>query len=142
MSGHVATAEVDISASPQQVWDALTDPGKIEKYFFGSKVETDWHPGSAITWKGEFNGQTYEDKGSVVEVWPERRLHLTHFSPLSGAPDKPENYHEIVYELEPSEGTTHVTLTQDNNASPEEADHSAENWQTMLTGLKELVERG
>ena len=142
MSGHVATAEVDISASPRQVWDALVDPAKIEKYFFGSKVESDWRPGSPITWRGEYDGRSYEDKGSIVEVWPGRRLHVTHYSPLTGVPDEPQNYHQIVYELQRSGESTHVTLTQDNNASAEEASHSAQNWMAMLQGLKELVERG
>lgn len=142
MTGHVATAQVDISASPEQVWNALVDPGQIEQYFFGSKVESDFRPGSPIVWKGEYDGKAYEDKGEVIEVWPGRRLKLTHFSPRSGEEDLPENYHELVYELEHRGTKTHLSLTQDNNASEEEATHSADNWQTMLTGLKKVVERG
>jgi uncharacterized protein YndB with AHSA1/START domain len=142
MTGFVATAEVDISASPQRVWKALVDPEQIERYFFGSHVESDFRPGSSIVWKGEYDGTAYEDRGEVVEVWPARRLRLTHFSPLSGQEDVPENYHELVYVLEPQGTRTHLTLTQDNNGSPAEAEHSAENWKSMLIGLKDLVERG
>lgn len=142
MTGHVATAEVDISASPAQVWNALTDPALIEKYMFGSRVESTWQPGDPITWKGEYDGKPYEDKGEVVAVEPEHRLELTHFSPLTGQEDVPENYHRMVYELEEQGDTVHVTLQQDNNGSEDEAAHSAENWQTMLTSMKELVERG
>ena len=29
MTDHVAHAEAEISASPRQVWDALTDPGAV-----------------------------------------------------------------------------------------------------------------
>jgi hypothetical protein len=32
---------------------------------FGATVETDWRPGSAITWSGEYNGQRYRDKGQT-----------------------------------------------------------------------------
>jgi uncharacterized protein YndB with AHSA1/START domain len=142
MNGYVATAETDISASPAQVWTALTDPDAIEKYMFGSRVETDWKPGSPIVWKGEYEGRKYEDKGEIVEVEPQRRLKLTHFSPLTGQDDVPENYHTLVYELEKRGDKTHVSLSQDNNGSEDEAEHSRSNWEMMLGGLKELVERG
>jgi uncharacterized protein YndB with AHSA1/START domain len=118
----------------------LTDPDEIEKYMFGSRVETDWKPGSRITWKGEYEGKEYEDKGEVLEVERERRLELTHFSPTSGEEDVPENYHTLVYELEESDGQTHVSLSQDNNKSEEAAEHSRANWDKMLSGLKEVVE--
>ena len=52
MTGHVAAADVDISASPKQVWHALTDPALISKYMFGTSVETSWEPGTPITWRG------------------------------------------------------------------------------------------
>ena len=101
MAGIVATAETDIIASPARVWSALTDPAQIKRYMFGSEVETDWKPGGTIVWKGEYQGRAYQDKGQVVEVEPERRLVVTHFSPLSGQDDVPENYHTLAYVLEP-----------------------------------------
>jgi uncharacterized protein YndB with AHSA1/START domain len=140
MTGRVATVETDIRAPRSKVWRALTDPDEIEKYMFGSRVETDWKPGSRITWKGEYEGKRYEDKGEILEVDRERRLKLTHFSPTSGEEDVPENYHTLVYELEESDGKTHVSLSQDNNKSEEAAEHSRANWDKMLSGLKEVVE--
>ena len=140
MTGQVATAETDIRAPRSKVWRALTDPDQIRKYMFGSMVETDWKPGSRITWKGEYEGKKYEDKGEILEVEPEHRLKLTHFSPMSGDEDAPENYHTLVYELEESDGKTHVSLSQDNNKSEEAAEHSRANWEKMLSGLKEVVE--
>ena len=100
MANHVATATVEIDAPPARVWTALTDPAEIEKYMFGSHVVTDWKPGSSIVWKGEYEGKRYEDKGEIVEIKPARRLKVTHFSPLSGQEDVPENYHTLTYELE------------------------------------------
>jgi uncharacterized protein YndB with AHSA1/START domain len=141
MSDYVATAEIDIDASPREVWAAMTDPGQIKEYMFGSHVVTDWKQGSPIVWKGEYEGKKYEDKGEIVEIDPERRLKVTHFSPLSGHEDRPENYHTVLYELEEREGCTHISLSQDNNASEEAAEHSRANWEKMLTGLKQVVER-
>jgi uncharacterized protein YndB with AHSA1/START domain len=140
MTGHIATAETDVKAPPGRVWKALTDPDEIEKYMFGSHVVTDWQPGGSIVWKGEYEGKAYEDKGEILEVVPERRLKMTHFSPLSGMDDVPENYHTLTYELEGQNGTTHVSLSQDNNSSPEAAEHSRANWEKMLSGLKATVE--
>jgi uncharacterized protein YndB with AHSA1/START domain len=140
MVDYVATAETEIDAPPKKVWTALTDPDEIEKYMFGSHVVTDWKPGSSIIWKGEHEGKKYEDKGEILEVEPERRLKLTHFSPLSGQEDVPENYHTLVYELESRGGKTRVALSQDGNRTEEAAKHSQANWEKMLSGLKEIVE--
>jgi uncharacterized protein YndB with AHSA1/START domain len=142
MAGIVATAEIEISASAAQVWNGLTDPALIKKYMFGTEVETDWRPGSSIVWKGEYDGKNYEDKGQIVDVVPQRRLEVTHFSPLSGQDDVPENYHTLTYELDARGATTHVSLSQDNNAGADEAEHSRKNWAMVLEGLKGVVEGG
>ena len=141
MSGHVATAQCEIDAPPEKVWRALTDPQLIKKYMFGSEVRTDWKPGSPITWQGEFEGRKYMDKGEIIAVEPGRRLEITHFSPLTGQEDRPENYHRVSYELQQTDGGTSLRLTQDNSSSAEEAEHSAATWQMMLEGLKKVAEQ-
>jgi uncharacterized protein YndB with AHSA1/START domain len=139
---YVATAETDINASPAQVWSALTDPEQIKKFMFGTDVQTDWQQGSSIVWKGVYEGKEYEDKGEILEIEQGRRLKVTHFSPLSGQPDVPENYHTLVYELQERGSTTHLTLSQDNNAGEEEAEHSRSMWAMLLAGVKKAVEGG
>ena len=141
MSGQVDTKQCEIDAAPEDVWRALTDPGLIKLYMFGSEVKTDWKPGSPITWQGEFEGRAYQDKGEIISFEPSRQLEVTHFSPLTGQEDRPENYHRVRYDLQPTNGGTSVRLTQDNNSSAEEAEHSGANWQMMLDGLKKVVER-
>ena len=140
MTGIVATAEIDITAPATRVWSALVDPAQIKTYMFGSTVETDWLPGSAITWSGEYNGQPYEDKGEIIAIDAPRRLELTHFSPMSGAEDAPENYHRLIYTLTSVEDGTNVRLTQDNNQDMDAATHASQNWQTMLKELKRHIE--
>jgi uncharacterized protein YndB with AHSA1/START domain len=141
MSGQTITAEVEISASPQQVWSALTDPELIRQYFFGSTVETSWEPGTPITWSGEYDGTSYQDKGEVIDVVPGQRLVVTHFSPMTGQDDVPENYHRLTYSLEKEGDATRLTLEQDNTPEESVGDFQS-NWDTMLGNLKELVERG
>jgi uncharacterized protein YndB with AHSA1/START domain len=141
MTGQTVSASVEISASPGQVWNALTDPDLIRQYFFGTQVDTTWEPGSPITWKGEYEGKQYEDKGEVLEVVPEQQLVVSHFSPLSGQEDRPENYHRLEYRLDDEGDTTKVHLEQDNAPAEQVEDFQA-TWETMLGNLKELVERG
>ena len=142
MAGILATARIDIKAPAAEVWKALTDLDTVPKYFFGSRVQTDWRPGSPITWSGQWKGKAYEDKGKVLEVQPNRLLKVSHFSPLAGVPDRPENYHSLTFQLEPHGDATRVSLTQDNNKDEAEAEHSTQNWRTMLEGLKRVVEKG
>lgn len=140
MADYPATAEIDIDAPPSTVWKALTDPELIARYFFGSRVDTDWQPGSSITWNGEWKGRPYQDRGTVLDVQPNKRLQVSHFSPLSGVPDTPENYHIVTYDLTERGNGTHVSLTQTNSKDEKEAAQNSENWRSTLKGLKHLVE--
>src|SRR6478609_2452034 len=121
MSGHVATANVEIAAPPERVWEAMTDPAQVAQYMMGSQVESDYQVGSPITWSGEWEGKPYQDKGEVLQVEPNRLLEVTHYSPLTGADDVPENYHTVRYELAESDGATTVRLTQDGCADAAQA---------------------
>jgi uncharacterized protein YndB with AHSA1/START domain len=140
MAGYVATARVEIEASPERVWQVLLDPVATKEFMFGSEVETDWQVGSPITWTGEYEGKAYQDKGQVLAVEPGRRLQVTHYSPMSGQPDVPENYHTLTYELSGGNGTTQLSLSQDNNASEEEAEHSRGMWEMLVQGVKKVAE--
>ena len=137
MTGYVAVAETDIDAPAARVWEVLTSPEKLKELWFGAEVESDWQVGSPITWTGEWEGKPYQDKGEILAIEPGRLLKLTHFSPLTGQPDVPENYHTLTYELT---GDTHLKLSQDNNAGEEEAKHSQGMWEMLVAKVKEAAE--
>ncbi|MCL4360385.1 SRPBCC domain-containing protein [Patescibacteria group bacterium] len=137
----IAQVSTAINASPTKVWEALTKPEIIKQYMFGTNVVSDWQVGSSIVWKGEWQGKSYEDKGKILKFEKERILQYSHFSPLSGKPDVPENYHIVTIELSGDEAQTIVTLSQDNNATEEAREHSKKNWQMMLDVLKNLLEK-
>jgi uncharacterized protein YndB with AHSA1/START domain len=143
-----ATAQVSrtIHASADEVWDALTRPEKIKQYMFGADVESDFKVGSQIRIKGEFGGKPYEDKGEVLEVRPKEKLSFSHYSPATGAPDRPENYHTVTYELRPrGEAETEVVLTQANltgGVRPSDEKMRGEyekNWTAVLEGLEKTL---
>ena len=138
--GHVASAWVTVEAPPAKVWNALVNPETIRKYMMGADVVSDWKEGSGIVWEGEFDGKPYKDKGTILRKDTERLLQYTHFSPLSGQQDSPENYHTVTITLLPEGSVTTVTLTQDNNDTDEARAESERNWKTMLDGLKKVVE--
>ena len=140
MKGHIAEATVIVAAPPERVWAALTEPDQVRQYLMGTELKTDWKPGSQITWSGEWDGKDYVDKGKVLEVEEARQLVYTHYSPLSGAEDTPENYHTLWWSLEEVSGGTQVVLKQDNSASPEEADRNRDTWEQVLASMKKLVE--
>ncbi len=136
----ISQSTIAINASPSKVWDALIKPELIKQYLFGTEVTTDWQVGSPITYKGEWEGKTYEDKGKVLQVEKEKLLVSTFWSSLSALADIPENYKTVRYELSVDDKGTRLTITQDNNILQEEADHSGQNWKMVLEGIKKLVE--
>ena len=111
----------------------------VKQYFFGSNQETDWNVGSKILWTGEYEGTTYVDKGIVLEFLPNKKLSYSYLSSWSGLDDKPENYLLVIYEVKPVEVGTELTIIQ-SNYDEDKAKHSAENWATVIDGLKKIVE--
>ena len=138
--GLIAEVATTIDAPREKVWDALVNPLVIKQYMFGTEVESAWEVGSPIVWKGEWQGKPYEDKGVILQLETARRIQYSHFSPLSGQPDVPENYHTVTVELSDDGALTLVELSQDNNSSEEAREQSRTNWKQMLGALKHHLE--
>ena len=137
-----AQAATTIDAPAQDVWNVLTDPQRIGKYFMGATVDTDWQVGHPITFTGEWKGQQYQDKGEILACTPTSELAFSHWSPLAGTEDVPDNYHVVRITLVDRGDSTAVTLAQSNlNGAVTDDDraHRADfekNWATVLDGLK------
>src|SRR6185369_14381808 len=61
-----------IRTTPEQLWQALTDPAFMREYWFGSHGQSEWTPGSLwslVTADGQAS-----DTGEIVEADPPRRL--------------------------------------------------------------------
>ena len=137
---HLATASTRVAATPETVWHALTDPAIISEWMLGARVSSDWQVGSHITWSGSYQGEDFTDHGTILNLEPHVLLRTTHFSPMGGRQDIPENYHTVTWRLSPEDDTTILTLEQDNNPTEDSAEHSSANWQSMLDGLRKTVE--
>jgi len=137
ITGH---ATISIAAQVDKVWDALTKPELIKKYFFGTNTETTWKVGSPIRFSGEWEGRKYEDKGTILDFKPKRLIRYEYWSSMSGIEDKPENYVIITYELTESNGNTTLEILQENIPDEKTKEHSEQNWNMVLEGLKKMVE--
>lgn len=133
-------ASITIEAPTSTVWEALTTEELIKRWFFGVDTDTDWAVGSPIVHRGEYQGKPYEDKGTILEIEPERRLVHTHWSPVSGLPDRPENYQRVTWTLEGRNGATELTVTEANLPSEEAKGVSEQGWRSALAGLRDLLE--
>ncbi len=139
--GFTAKSVVIIDASASKVWEALTRPEIIKQYFFGTNVDTDWQVGSPITYSGMWEGKAYEDKGTILQVEPEKLLVSTFWSALSGLADVPENYQTISYQLNMDDNQrTVLTVLQDNHATIADADRTEQNWGMILASMKKILE--
>ncbi len=136
---HLATYTTVVKAPVEKVWDALTNPEMVKKYFFGSDLDTDWKVGSPIFWRGDYEGKGYVDKGHVLEYEANRRLSFSYLSSWAQMEDKPENYLMVIYEVSPVEEGTRLVITQ-SNYDAERARHSEINWASVMEGMKKLVE--
>jgi uncharacterized protein YndB with AHSA1/START domain len=137
----VARAKVSINAPAARVWEALVKPELVKQYLYGAEIVSEWQKGSPIVYRGEWKGKSYEDKGVILDIEPGKMLKVTHFSPLSGLPDVPENYHIVTYAVAEDDGKTTLTITQENNRDQAEVDESEGTWNTILNNIKTLLEK-
>ena len=132
---------ITISAPTYKVWEALASPKIIKQYMFGTEVVSTWHKGDSVIYKGQWDGQPFEDKGTILEISPGKVLKLSFFSASSGLEDCPENRSLITYEIIPEiDGRTTLSITQENNPSQSAADFAGENGEMTLNQIKHLLE--
>jgi len=137
----VAKISIEINAESTVVWKWLTDPELIKQYFFGTQTETDWKKGSPITFRGEWEGKKYEDKGTILDIQSGKFVKYNYWSSMSGTPDAPENYATIMYELTTKGNTTILTIIQDGITTEESKAHSEQNWNAVMGGMKKMIEQ-
>jgi uncharacterized protein YndB with AHSA1/START domain len=129
-----------IHAPIEKVWDGLTNPELVKKYFFGTELVTTWQPQTPIYFRGEWEGKPYEDKGTVLKYEHNKILVYDYFSSWSDLEDRPENYLIITHRVKAKGNSTVLTIVQDNIDTLEKKIHSAKNWAELMIELKKLME--
>jgi uncharacterized protein YndB with AHSA1/START domain len=135
------TITTRIDAPIDRVWKAVTTPALIKQWFFGVDTTSDWKVGSPLVHTGEYQGKPYVDNGEILRIEPPKLLEHTHWSDVSGKPDRPEDYQTVTWELTEHDGATELRITEQNLPSREAAETSEQAWNAALTKLKELLEK-
>ena len=132
--------EIFINATPERVWQGITDGELTKQYYYGGAVRSDLTVGSAFTYFDDAG--TMLLAGEILEIDPPRRL-VTTFSAVwdpATAGDRPSR---ITYEIEPQGPLTKLTMLHDD-FDGETATYKAVagGWSYVLSGLKTLLETG
>jgi len=141
--GHAALAtqvyQVFIKSSPEQIWEAITQPEFTVRYFHGAAITNTPDAHRSFGPDGAAWGE-----GAVSEFDPPRRL--THeWRSLYDPELAYEPASRVTWEIEPQDGGyCKLTLTHDRlDRSPRTAESvSGEGWMFVLSGLKTLLETG
>jgi len=138
---YISKVSIDINAPVLKVWNALVTPEIAKEYFFGADIISDWKENSPITFKGEFSGNKYEEKGILLNVKPNVQLQYTHWSNLEGIPDIPENYRIWTFDLTEFDNHTRLSFSEDNIPTEKKQKRSDEFWNGVLLTIKQIVEK-
>ncbi len=144
----IVSSSITINASTEKVWDLLTNPQQTKKYMFGCETVSDWKTGSALLWKGMYEGKEMVFvKGTITDIKPGSFLAYTTIDPNSGIADIPENYLTVTYTLEPGDsGATELTVTQGDYSTVGDGEKryhetiAGGGWMPILNEIKKLAE--
>jgi uncharacterized protein YndB with AHSA1/START domain len=147
---------VYIRATPEAIWEAITNPEWTERYGYGGRGEYELRPGGA--YRGYSNAgmramgaPELAVDGEVIEADPPRRLVQT-WRMLMDEAMVAEGFTRLTYEIEPSTGgVTKLTVTHELEGKPRlvllmggamEDQGAGGGWSWVLSGLKTLLETG
>ena len=126
----------EIRATPEQVWQALTDPAFTERYWYGTRLESDWRVGSPILFR---KPQGEPDEGTVLVADRPRKLAFTwqvNFEPLKG-----ERASRVTFTIEPQgDGVKLTTVHDDFDPGSKVFEAMKGGWLGILPGLKKALE--
>ena len=130
-----------IDAPVTAVWQALTTPDIIRKYFHGTEAVSEWTVGNSILFKGEWEGHDYQGRGIILNRVPYKLFKFSYWSSLSGLENKSENYIHVTYEMwEEENGRTELTVILDKIQNEKMKGQLEQNLFKILKNLKWVVE--
>lgn len=128
---------LELSASPERVWRALTDPEELASWFPDEAVDLEVRAGGDGWWVWHEHGR-YAVRFDVVE--PPRRLVWT-WARESDTPVAESDTTTVEWELVPREdGGTTLRLTESGFLTEEAREQNVAGWKHELAELVELLE--
>jgi uncharacterized protein YndB with AHSA1/START domain len=131
-----------IRATPEQIWEAITQPEMTAKYFHGSRVDSTFEPGADFKSWSPDKSQLWVD-GLVIEADAPRRLVHTWRS-LYDPESAKEQHSRVTWEVEPGDGgVCKLTVVHDElENAPKTAAVVSGGWMRILCNMKTLLETG
>ncbi|MCI0424561.1 MAG: SRPBCC domain-containing protein [Actinobacteria bacterium] len=131
--------EIYIKTTPERLWAAITDPETRARYHFGSRVESEWTPGSAyeMVHPGA-PGPLVQGENLVVD--PPWRLVQT-MRAQWGPEVIAEGTSRVTWEIEPVGDSCRLTVTHDQ-LRDDASEELYGGWPMVLSGLKTWLETG
>jgi uncharacterized protein YndB with AHSA1/START domain len=131
--------EIYIRTTPERLWEAITDPEIRSKYNFGSRLTSEWTPGSRYEMSHP-GADGLLGEGENLEVDPPRRL-VQSMVALWSDDAKSEGTSRVTWEIEPIGDSCRLTVTHDQlrDGANEELYGG---WPMILSGLKTWLETG
>lgn len=138
MSEHIVHKTIRIRAPRDKVWEALTNPELTRKYFFGTRVHSDWKVGSPISFTGRlFFFWPIEMSGTITRIEPGRLLQYV----LKNTGSRTTS--TVTDSLHEENGITTLTIMDDvgtGEGAEKRYSRSVKGWDKILNGLKKLLE--
>jgi uncharacterized protein YndB with AHSA1/START domain/biotin operon repressor len=141
-----------IRTTPERLWQALTEPTFIRRYF-GGGPESDWAVGSPVRWRMAADDDNHDWDQWVLEAEPYRRLSYTwhNYQPemaaLFGwseerlAELQEERRSKVTFDIEPAGAAVKLTVLHDDfEPGSEMLDGVSQGWPMILSNLKSLLE--
>jgi uncharacterized protein YndB with AHSA1/START domain len=135
-----------IATTPEKLWQALTDGAFTERYWFGTRIESDWTLGARVRF---LRDDTVSDYGVVLECEPPRRLSYS-WRVEFHEEFRHERPSRVTFEIEPMAPRmggrrSEVKLTvihDDFDAGSKVFRAISGGWSLVLASLKSFLETG
>jgi uncharacterized protein YndB with AHSA1/START domain len=135
-----------IATTPEKLWQALTDGAFTERYWFGTRIESDWTPGARVRF---LRGDTVSDYGVVLECEPPRRLSYS-WRVEFHEEFRHERPSRVTFEIEPMaprmggrRSEVKLTVIHDDFDAGSKVFHAISGgWPLVLASLKSSLETG
>ena len=143
-------AEIQISAPPERVFKAISDPDELQRWFGGSPEcpRKTWQMDPRVGGRYSYSNQkssivingvsAFECHGEILEFDPP---HVLAYSWIANWHDDPKTRTNVRWELTSIPGGTHVRVTHSGLASlPVARQDYAGGWPGVVTQLKKFAE--
>jgi uncharacterized protein YndB with AHSA1/START domain len=128
-----------IESNLNAVWDALTNPDLTERYWFGTRIESDWKLGSTALCYRE---GAVTDEYTVLAVDSPHTLCYT-FHPVFAEEYRAEPPSQVTFTLAQAGDVVRLTMVHDHFTPDSRVYPSCSvGWPMILSSLKTLLETG